>query len=87
MTTPGSGTSAAVQVAGVAFNNRELMRNAHVDPGVPNFFLNRTEAKEAINRHWLETFPDRMSRPARHTRIELDGMAPRSRATSWPTWK
>ena len=42
-----------------------------------NFSANRAEAKEAINRHWLETFPDRMSRPARQTRIELDGMAPR----------
>ena len=26
-------------ILNVAFNNRELMRNAHVDPGVPNFFL------------------------------------------------
>ena len=27
------------KILGVAFNNRELVRNAHVDPGVPNYFL------------------------------------------------
>ena len=27
------------KILGVAFNNRELMRKAHHDPGVPNFFL------------------------------------------------
>ena len=27
------------KILGVAFNNRELMRKAHRDPGVPNFFL------------------------------------------------
>ena len=27
------------KILGVAFNNRELMRTAHKDPGVPNFFL------------------------------------------------
>ena len=26
-------------ILNVAFNNKELMKNAHVDPGVPNFFL------------------------------------------------
>ena len=28
------------KILGVAFNNRELMKKAHHDPGVPNFFLN-----------------------------------------------
>lgn len=27
------------KILGVAFNNKELMKKAHVDPGVPNFFL------------------------------------------------
>ena len=27
------------KILGVAFNNRELMKKAHHDPGVPNFFL------------------------------------------------
>ena len=27
------------KILGVAFNNRELMKKAHYDPGVPNFFL------------------------------------------------
>ena len=27
------------KILGVAFNNRELMKKAHKDPGVPNFFL------------------------------------------------
>jgi len=27
------------KILGVAFNNRELMKSAHHDPGVPNFFL------------------------------------------------
>ncbi|MYF71499.1 MAG: hypothetical protein F4181_16755 [Proteobacteria bacterium] len=29
----------ASKILGVAFNNRALMRTAHKDPGVPNFFL------------------------------------------------
>ena len=29
----------ASKIFGVAFNNRVLMRTAHKDPGVPNFFL------------------------------------------------
>ena len=29
----------ASKIFGVAFNNRALMRAAHKDPGVPNFFL------------------------------------------------
>ncbi len=31
--------SRASKILGVAFNNRALMRTAHKDPGVPNFFL------------------------------------------------
>lgn len=27
------------KIIGVAFNNRELVKKAHIDPGVPNFFL------------------------------------------------
>ena len=27
------------KILGVAFNNKELMKKAHRDPGVPNFFL------------------------------------------------
>ena len=27
------------KILGVAFNNKELMKKAHVDPGVPNYFL------------------------------------------------
>jgi 2-keto-4-pentenoate hydratase/2-oxohepta-3-ene-1,7-dioic acid hydratase in catechol pathway len=27
------------KILGVAFNNKELMKQAHFDPGVPNYFL------------------------------------------------
>ena len=35
------------KILGVAFNNKELMKKAHKDPGVPNFFLKPPSALQA----------------------------------------
>ena len=38
------------KILGVAFNNKELMRKAHRDPGVPNFFLKPPSALQGHNK-------------------------------------
>ena len=38
------------KILGVAFNNKELMKKAHRDPGVPNFFLKPPSALQAHNK-------------------------------------
>lgn len=35
------------KILGVAFNNKELMKKAHKDPGVPNFFLKPSSSLQA----------------------------------------
>ena len=39
------------KILGVAFNNKELMKKAHVDPGVPNFFLKPPSALIGHGKH------------------------------------
>ncbi|MCW1932290.1 fumarylacetoacetate hydrolase family protein [Pararhodobacter zhoushanensis] len=52
------------KVLGVAFNNRELMKTAHHDPGVPNFFLKPPSclighgADIEIDPSWGPTIPE-----------------------------
>ncbi len=38
------------KILGVAFNNKELMKKAHRDPGVPNFFLKPPSCLQAHNK-------------------------------------
>ena len=38
------------KILGVAFNNVELMRKAHRDPGVPNFFLKPPSSLQGHNK-------------------------------------
>ena len=38
------------KILGVAFNNKELMKKAHKDPGVPNFFLKPPSALQGHNK-------------------------------------
>ena len=38
------------KILGVAFNNRELMKKAHRDPGVPNYFLKPPSALQGHNK-------------------------------------
>ena len=45
------------KILGVAFNNRELMRKAHRDPGVPNFFLKPPSCLTG-HRHPIAVDPD-----------------------------
>ncbi|WP_420622266.1 fumarylacetoacetate hydrolase family protein [Candidatus Poriferisodalis sp.] len=52
------------KILGVAFNNVELMRKAHVDPGVPNFFLKAPSAMQGhgkpieIDPAWGAVIPE-----------------------------
>lgn len=52
------------KVIGVAFNNKELMKSAHHDPGVPNFFLKPPSclvghgAAIEVNPDWGPTIPE-----------------------------
>ncbi len=38
------------KILGVAFNNKELMKKAHRDPGVPNFFMKPPSALQGHNK-------------------------------------
>jgi len=38
------------KILGVAFNNKELMKKAHKDPGVPNYFLKPPSALQGHNK-------------------------------------
>lgn len=38
------------KILGVAFNNKELMKKAHTDPGVPNFFLKPPSALQGCGK-------------------------------------
>lgn len=38
------------KILGVAFNNKELMKKAHTDPGVPNFFLKPPSALQGYGK-------------------------------------
>ena len=38
------------KIIGVAFNNKELVKKAHVDPGVPNFFLKPPSCLQGHNK-------------------------------------
>ena len=52
------------KILGVAFNNKKLMEKAHVDPGVPNFFLKPPSAMQAhkkpikIDPAWGAVIPE-----------------------------
>lgn len=52
------------KILGVAFNNKVLMENAHVDPGVPNFFLKPSSALRGhrqsirVNPDWGAVIPE-----------------------------
>ena len=52
------------KILGVAFNNKELMRQAHRDPGVPNFFLKPPSALQGhrkpivIDPAWGAVIPE-----------------------------
>ncbi len=52
------------KILGVAFNNRELMKKAHRDPGVPNFFLKPPSALQAhekpiiVDPQWGAVIPE-----------------------------
>ena len=43
------------KILGVAFNNKELMKKAHKDPGVPNFFM---KPPSALQGHGKEIIVD-----------------------------
>lgn len=52
------------KILGVAFNNKELMKKAHVDPGVPNFFLKPPSALQGhgkpiiVDPEWGAVIPE-----------------------------
>ncbi|MDA4847814.1 fumarylacetoacetate hydrolase family protein [Hoeflea poritis] len=52
------------KILGVAFNNRELMKKAHRDPGVPNFFLKPPSALQGhgkpivVDPQWGAVIPE-----------------------------
>lgn len=52
------------KILGVAFNNIELMKKAHVDPGVPNFFLKPPSALQGhgkpiiVDPEWGAVIPE-----------------------------
>ena len=52
------------KILGVAFNNKELMKKAHRDPGVPNFFLKPPSALQAhgkpivVDPEWGAVIPE-----------------------------
>ncbi len=52
------------KILGVAFNNVELMKKAHVDPGVPNFFLKPPSALQGhgkpiiVDPEWGAVIPE-----------------------------
>lgn len=52
------------KILGVAFNNKELMKKAHHDPGVPNFFLKPPSALQAhgkpivVDPEWGAVIPE-----------------------------
>lgn len=52
------------KIIGVAFNNKELMKKAHVDPGVPNFFLKPPSALQGhgkpiiVDPDWGAVIPE-----------------------------
>ena len=52
------------KILGVAFNNRELMKKAHRDPGVPNFFLKPPSALQGhgkpivVDPEWGAVIPE-----------------------------
>lgn len=52
------------KILGVAFNNKELMKKAHRDPGVPNFFLKPPSALQAhgkpivVDPDWGAVIPE-----------------------------
>ncbi len=52
------------KILGVAFNNKELMKKAHKDPGVPNFFLKPSsclighQEKIIVDPSWGSTIPE-----------------------------
>ncbi|MEX3010678.1 fumarylacetoacetate hydrolase family protein [Hoeflea sp. TYP-13] len=52
------------KILGVAFNNRELMKKAHRDPGVPNFFLKPPSALQGhgkpiiVDPDWGAVIPE-----------------------------
>ena len=69
------------KILGVAFNNKELMKKAHKDPGVPNFFLKPPSALVGHNKpiivdpEWGAVIPEPeicavISRKAKHITAE-----------------
>jgi 2-keto-4-pentenoate hydratase/2-oxohepta-3-ene-1,7-dioic acid hydratase in catechol pathway len=52
------------KILGVAFNNKELMKKAHKDPGVPNYFLKPPSALQAhekpiiVDPDWGAVIPE-----------------------------
>ena len=69
------------KILGVAFNNKELMKKAHKDPGVPNFFLKPPSALVGHNKpiivdsEWGAVIPEPeicavISRKAKHITTE-----------------
>jgi len=52
------------KILGVAFNNKELMKQAHVDPGVPNYFLKPPSALQGhrkpivLDPEWGAVIPE-----------------------------
>ena len=52
------------KILGVAFNNKELMKKAHKDPGVPNYFLKPPSALQAhdkaiiVDPEWGAVIPE-----------------------------
>ena len=67
------------KILGVAFNNKELMKKAHKDPGVPNYFLKPPSALQGhlkpiiVDPNWGAVIPEPelcaiISRRAKHIR-------------------
>lgn len=67
------------KILGVAFNNKELMKKAHRDPGVPNYFLKPPSALQGhlkpiiVDPNWGAVIPEPelcaiISRRAKHIR-------------------